>query len=72
MAYIAVTFISWNGKCTRVWEVHTCMESGFITSVNEGGQLLMSSKKRPKEKSLGNDFVVIGNTMMKCPLPKVG
>jgi hypothetical protein len=48
------------------------MESGFVTSVNEGGQLLMSSKKSPMDKSLGNDFVVIGTTMMKCPLPKVG
>jgi len=48
------------------------MESGFVTAVNEGGQLLMSSKKSPKEKSLGNEFVVIGNTMMKCLLPKVG
>ena len=53
-------------------EVHTCMESGFVTSVNEGGQLLMSSKKSPMEKSLGNDFVVIGNKMTKCSLPKVG
>jgi len=48
------------------------MESGFVTSINEGSQMLMSSKKSPKEKSLGNDFVVIGNTMMKCLLPKVG
>jgi hypothetical protein len=32
----------------------------------------MSSKKSPKEKSLGNDFVVIGNTMMRYSLPKVG
>jgi len=48
------------------------MESGFVTSVNDGGQLLMPSKKSPKEKSLGNEFVLIGNTMMKCPLSKVG
>jgi hypothetical protein len=31
----------------------------------------MSSKKSTKEKSLGNDFVVIGNTMMRHSLPKV-
>jgi hypothetical protein len=48
------------------------MDSGFVTSVNKEGQLLMSSKKSPKEKSLRNDFVVIGNTMMKYPPPKVG
>jgi hypothetical protein len=48
------------------------MDSGFVTSVNKGGQLLVSSKKSPKEKSLGNDFAVIGNTMMKYPLPEVG
>jgi hypothetical protein len=48
------------------------MESGFVTSINEGSQVWMSSNKSPKEKSLGKDFVVIGNTMMKCPLPKVG
>jgi len=47
------------------------MESGFVTSVNEGDQLLMPSKKSPKQKSLGNDFAVIGNMMMKCPLSKV-